>query len=854
METNTLDLDAQAKRIVETVPENQWPAWVRNRHRSWGVTEDQGVSQYPEEWLTNPDLYYESKLSQMSYTPTPEQWQEIITRYGPYAYHSSNANEAVEREGLRPPSETGNWNIGGERKYNPHVIYLSVPSGVNQLQRFADWKIDMRKLDPKNVRKDWDSPEDWDFQTMFDYTGTFSYVGSIPRESIEPVSRESKWKIADLDFSQFKRGDQVQLKRTLLLTGDNVLAEGTIGTIYDSYFDPVSKRQSVAVDFENTPFRVSVSEQDVEGINAPDAPPVGHPSEWTAKFSAGLGYPANYTPADPYDISGKMPLINAMEVPWWNYPPEQAKQIIINAFRATMLSPRMNLKSNAILYQSLMDIPAEESNPDVFENRVRELKTKWDTQGQIGIGQEAEDVADPNEILPGKFMPGFWGNIRRLANLGPYADDIYTAAMDDIAHGGSGQRFRQEVLNLGIPGVQAKVASFAWLTLAPNTSDLATLDVHMMRHLNQQEESPRNTNHYMELEEQLRNEKDETYGTEVPLSHYQWAVWDARRTPGYHQDHTPLRAHQPTPFTEIHWPATARPPRPQAPVLPPAGQLSLMGKWKKVPAWQLVRLGSNSYTIQGKIVAGVPNANAQGIAVRPDKQSRADIEQILQSLPTHAEDYQRQRELIPEWAPSMNRGGKTAAGFQLGPGGRGITYSPPVICVSEWVDVNDNWLLMHPACRGIVAEKGGAASHGVVVALQRNIAIVVDIPEAAAIEPGDHLQILSENAIIHVNGGTADEFGEAKEAELPIVRWVWSKGNYMTAPVPLDNPEGGTLHQHMMMQLFRDGKWDRKDSALGVIYEDGRVQMTGTPSDEGELIAWLGTVHPITNIEKDFSL
>lgn len=317
------------------------------------------------------------------------------------------------------------------------------------------------------------------------------------------------------------------------------------------------------------------------------------PDDWLAHIAGvgGLGIPADYTPDDPYDIGGKSSLINAMQVDWWDMPPEQAKQIIVNAFRATMLSPRMNLKSNAILYQSLMHVPADESDPDVFENAIRDLKTKWDTQGQIGLGQDPEDVIDPNEILPGKFMPGFWGNIRRLAGLGPYADDLYKLAMADIQQGGDGHIFRNGVLQMGIPGVQAKVASFAWLALAPNSSELATIDVHMMRHLNESGDAPRNTNHYLDLENRLRNERDEIYGTEVPLAHYQWGVWDARRTPGYHQDHTPLRAYQPTPFRDVAWPTTARPPRPQMPPVVPEGQQSLLAKWTRRPnlAWKIMR-------------------------------------------------------------------------------------------------------------------------------------------------------------------------------------------------------------------------------------------------------------------------
>jgi hypothetical protein len=48
-----------------------------------------------------------------------------------------------------------------------------------------------------------------------------------------------------------------------------------------------------------------------------------------------------------------------------------------------------------------------------------------------------------------------------LANLGPYAEEITRIANIDMANGGTGEIFRQGILDLNIPGVGAKVASFA---------------------------------------------------------------------------------------------------------------------------------------------------------------------------------------------------------------------------------------------------------------------------------------------------------------------------------------------------------------------------------------------------------
>jgi hypothetical protein len=47
-----------------------------------------------------------------------------------------------------------------------------------------------------------------------------------------------------------------------------------------------------------------------------------------------------------------------------------------------------------------------------------------------------------------------------------------------------------------------------------------------------------------------------------------------------------------------------------------------------------------------------------------------------------------------------------------------------------------------------------------------------------------------------------------------------------------------------------EGWWNMNDCAAGIIYEDGRVQMYSQDlSDERELIEWLNTIHPITEIE-----
>jgi len=672
--------------------------------------------------------------------------------------------------------------------------------------------------------------------------------------------------------------------------------------------------------------------------------------------AGGVTVPAQYTPDDPLDLQGKQPLFDAMDTQWWNLPPEQGERAVVNAFRATMLSPRMNLKGNAVLYQSLMNVDPNESDPNVFENIIRQLKSSWDEQGQTPLEGDPDDVMAVDQILPGKFQPGIWTNIRRIAALGPYASELYKAALTDIEqYGGSGQYFRNRILQLNIPGIKAKVASFAWLALAPNQSELGTIDVHMMRHLGEDADSPRNTTHYLQLEDQLRQERDDTYPG-VPLSKYQWGVWDKRRTPGFHQDHSPLRPVDPTPYTDVYWAPQPRPPRPQRlPEMNPDQMQLAKSKWSmrgypdaqsafeifvgdviramgltrvdhdtnvmihnklleltrgetpnmgrnefsrmdskdyrkgvenvtrqlaqdqdlqtliqmsqipnldvrqddlnqnwngvrpQVAKWTMIRLVDSSnirtagYTLRGQIVGAAPQTATQGVAIRMDM-GRDAILQTLEQLPTHAQDYEKQRNLIPEWA--LNRGGKVAD-IRPAPDGSGATYGAGAIVVAEWVDVNDNWLLYHDAVIGIVAGKGGATSHGVVVARERNIPIVVNVEGWDVIKEGDTLSLDAKSGLIEVNGGGAgQETGEAQVAEEPVIAFVWSMGRGMYQPIPQGSGGSVALHREMMKEMKQQGTFSKQDYAIGVVYADGHTQQQGTPTDQAALTQWLNTILP----------
>lgn len=701
---------------------------------------------------------------------------------------------------------------------------------------------------------------------------------------------------------------------------------------------------------------------------------------WTTRRQA-TSYPAHYTDDDPLDLKGKQPLFESMSSNWSSLPPEDGKRAVVNAFRATMLSPQMNLQGNAILYQLLMNIDPNETNPDVFENTIRNMKQQWDLHGQTDLFSDPEQQEDPNQFMPGKLNNGIWANIRRLAGLGLYADQLYQAAMDDYEAGGTGETFRDRVLKMGIPGVGTKVSSFAWLALAPTTSELGTIDRHMMHHLNQEAESPKNQKEYFELEKRLRDERDDIYPG-VPLTQYQWGVWDKRRTPGFHQDHTPLRPIDPTPYTDVKWETPPKPKHPQ-PFNPDPDQLGFQfdtkaGGWRidknpfknspirwqpaklkykfeefvisvanamnaeypldetgrsyiptdiwnqihdltleltkgmipvsegvhrrgqdwyaavkqvadsihdqipalqllkiptkdlrpqtdqeyvdenyngiapknkppsvwsrvSYPLWTMYRLGG--FSLQGEFV-GIGSKNpATGIAVMPERQSKEEILKILDQLPTHRDDYLKQRQQVPEW--SINRGGKVA-GFRLSPDATGYTYAPGAIIVSEHVDVNDNWLLFHDSCVGIVAGIGGSASHGVQIARERNLPIIVNLEGWNQIKPGDTITINPITARVDINGGDTRDLGTPQQAMEPTIAFVWSQGHGLYEPIPLGSGGASVLHRPMIRQLKQQGTFNKLDYALGVIYNNGRIQTQGDPSDKEQMQQWLNSIQQPT--------
>ena len=146
-------------------------------------------------------------------------------------------------------------------------------------------------------------------------------------------------------------------------------------------------------------------------------------------------------------------------------------------------------------------------------------------------------------------------HLKSISQISQHADEILNAALEDVReHDGTGHHFRHTVLALGVPGVGPKVCSFAWLLLQPMTSQLATIDTHMMDVLGHDYEKEMNNRDYFRFEREFRAGLDAAGYAHMPLGAGQWGMWDYKRTgPGSHQDHSAMRVLDPIPHQNVDW-------------------------------------------------------------------------------------------------------------------------------------------------------------------------------------------------------------------------------------------------------------------------------------------------------------
>ena len=151
---------------------------------------------------------------------------------------------------------------------------------------------------------------------------------------------------------------------------------------------------------------------------------------------------------------------------------------------------------------------------------------------------------DPNRY------PSFLStSLKPLAQVGHHSDDLHKAALEDIrVHNGSGHHFRQQVLNLGIPGLGPKGASFAWYLLHPQKSGLGTIDQSTLEALGGKHDRDMNPRDYYKLERQLAAARDSSGYSHIPLGAFGVGVRGQRS--GI-QDLSGLRVLDPTPHQHL---------------------------------------------------------------------------------------------------------------------------------------------------------------------------------------------------------------------------------------------------------------------------------------------------------------
>jgi hypothetical protein len=366
---------------------------------------------------------------------------------------------------------------------------------------------------------------------------------------------------------------------------------------------------------------------------------------------------------DPLGAADVMDTAGLIDTKWHslknaegNFDVDRAKQAVVNAFRVVLLSPRKDLRWNAIHYQDIDAIPASTADPKVYWDTLEAKRRAWNsaqgidpdahmpyfkfikpfeavirakspelsfteakekadrvlfdmwTEEQQRILDDDEDKpedkqktideverranealakrlknylkpkddktdesdTDPAQISllaaggqynlltgeEGLKYGAFMGtHLKAISKISQHSDELLDAALEDVkSHDGEGHHFRAKVLQLNISGVGPKVASFAWLLLQPLTSQLATIDIHMMDVLGHKYEKEMNNRDYFKFERELAAGRDAAGYGHIPLGAFQWGMWDHKRTgPGSHQDHSAMRVLDPVPHQLIDW-------------------------------------------------------------------------------------------------------------------------------------------------------------------------------------------------------------------------------------------------------------------------------------------------------------
>lgn len=315
-----------------------------------------------------------------------------------------------------------------------------------------------------------------------------------------------------------------------------------------------SQRQAVANAFRaillapRKSFRDTVTHyQDIAHI----APSVDDPLRyWKAleakrdEHNQGIGLPAGFH-EDPWEeavnkfrswVKGLNPELNDEEV--YDVADRQLFHMICEEEERIELDDKGNSSAGEI----------EQKAMKAVQQRLKKLvKPNFDEATDFG-----DELARFSATNPALYPPFMVNRLKNIAAVSHSLNEIYQAAMEDMSNGGSGHLFRSKVLNLDLPGIGPQESSYAWMLLAPKTSELAVIDDVLAELLGYKEQPSERD--YFKLERQLAAGRDAAGYGHIPLGQFGWGLWNNRKFgQGNNADYTGIKVLSPRSRQTINW-------------------------------------------------------------------------------------------------------------------------------------------------------------------------------------------------------------------------------------------------------------------------------------------------------------
>lgn len=197
----------------------------------------------------------------------------------------------------------------------------------------------------------------------------------------------------------------------------------------------------------------------------------------------------------------------------------------------------------------------ELSAADIEERAIKAIQKRLKKLVKPNFN-EATDFGDElarfSATNPAVYPPFLVNRLKNIAAVSHMLDEIYQAAMEDMSSGGSGHIFRSRLLNLDLPGIGPQEISYAWMMLAPNTSELAVIDNVLAEMLGYKEQPSERD--YFKLERQLATGRDAAGYGHIPLGQFGWGLWNNRKFgQGNNADYAGLKVISPRSRETINW-------------------------------------------------------------------------------------------------------------------------------------------------------------------------------------------------------------------------------------------------------------------------------------------------------------